>query len=144
MCRRWRHRFVWLLGVMYAPEMSCSGLQTASASLCPPSQVLSYWFGGDQRINFKDRWFPKPGSKQQALADTEITSGFKDLLFAAESGRLTSWEEKPADLLALILILDQFSRHIYRREPERVAVNDIAALNKANIMLQRRWELQVE
>ena len=136
----WRHLVVWFLGVMYAPEISCS---TASASLFSPSQVLNFWFGGDQRINFKDKWFPRPGSRQQELADAEITSGFKDLLLAAECGHLVSWEERPSNLLALILILDQFSRHIYRREPERVAVNDVAALNKADLMLQRRWETQV-
>ncbi len=139
----WRHSFLWLLGVMYAPDISCSNLHAASASLCSPSGVLNYWFGGDQRINFKNKWFPRPGSKQQGQADAEITLAFKDLILSAEQGHLISWEEKPDHLLALILILDQFSRHIYRREPERVSVNDIAALSKANLMLQKRWELQV-
>jgi uncharacterized protein (DUF924 family) len=123
--------------------MYCSNLHTASVSICSPSQVLNYWFGGDQRINFKDKWFPRPGSKQQGHVDAEITSIFKDLVVAAENGHLISWEEKPDHLLALILTLDQFSRHIYRREPERVTVNDIAALSKANLMLQKRWEIQV-
>jgi uncharacterized protein (DUF924 family) len=138
-----RNRVLWLLGVMYAPDMSCSNLNAASVSLYSPSQVLTYWFGGDQRMNFKDKWFPRPGSKQQEQADAEITSVFKDLISTAESGHLISWEEKPDSLLALILILDQFSRHIYRREPERVALNDVAALSKANLMLQKKWEVQV-
>ena len=116
--------------------------RTGAPSFCPRT-VLDFWFGGNLQENFKEKWFPKSGSKQQQHIDATIISSFSDFLLAAEKGELCSWEENPTDLLALIIVLDQFSRHIYRREPQRVASNDIIALCKADLMLQRSWEDQV-
>jgi uncharacterized protein (DUF924 family) len=76
------------------------------------------------------------------------------------------WESSPRGLLALILVLDQFSRHVYRRDHdnkphagstchegeddeddevgggahEQMAVNDKRALELSKLMLARSWD----
>ena len=46
--------------------------------------------------------------------DREITERFGDVLERARRGELDHWAETPRGRLALIIVLDQFSRHVYR------------------------------
>ena len=47
-------------------------------------------------------------------ADAEIVDRFSPLLERAIAGKLDAWSHEPRSRLALILVLDQFSRSIYR------------------------------
>ncbi|CAH0482424.1 unnamed protein product [Peronospora belbahrii] len=77
--------------------------------------VLRYWFDGDQMETYRLKWFPTQGSIKQQQTDREIAHRFGPLLTQAEAGELNSWRfESPETCVALILVLDQFSRHIYR------------------------------
>ena len=49
-----------------------------------------------------------------AAYDDEIIDKFSLLHQQACDNRLEDWQSQPGSLLALIIILDQFSRHIYR------------------------------
>lgn len=82
------------------------------------SQVLAFWFGADRNdrptIDARmDRWF---GS--DPAFDAEIGRRFGDLVERASKGRLAGWATTARGRLALILLLDQFRRHIYRGRPE--------------------------
>ena len=74
--------------------------------------VLKFWFpslpDGDRtaRVRQWDWWFCGGG-------DTEIAARFSSRLERAIAGELDDWEREPRSRLALILILDQFSRKIY-------------------------------
>src|SRR3712207_231602 len=46
--------------------------------------------------------------------DREITERFGELLEQARRGELDQWADTPRGRLALIIVLDQFSRNIYR------------------------------
>lgn len=59
----------------------------------------SMWFGGDKEI------------------DAEIETRFGDLVAQAQSQRLEHWAATPHGRLALIIVLDQFSRNIHRDSP---------------------------
>ena len=80
--------------------------------------VLNFWFSGsgldsltvDSRM---DRWF----SADPEL-DAQIIGQFGDLVERASTGDLDSWVETPTGKLALIILLDQFRRNIYRGKPE--------------------------
>ena len=88
-------------------------------------------------------WFPSSSSGAQAEADSLVADKFKDLLNEAERGVLRdSWSTHPLSLCALIIVLDQFSRHVYRNAV-RPAENDAEALALANLMLQRQWHLEL-
>jgi uncharacterized protein (DUF924 family) len=46
---------------------------------------------------------------------------FEALIEKASRGELESWERRPASCLALVILLDQFSRNIYRDQPQAFA-----------------------
>ncbi len=77
-------------------------------------RVLDFWFSGreldspniDARM---DRWF---GSDPEM--DQEIREQFGDLVGRASAGELDHWAGTPEGRLALIILLDQFRRNIYR------------------------------
>ena len=52
--------------------------------------------------------------------DREITERFGELLERARSGELDHWADTPRGRLALIIVLDQFSRNIYRGSPSPI------------------------
>ena len=75
--------------------------------------VLAYWTGGDIKVNYHKKWFPSAAKHRQAETDAYITSKYSHLLFRAiEKGLFSEASMKVS--IALIIILDQFSRHIFR------------------------------
>jgi uncharacterized protein (DUF924 family) len=54
--------------------------------------------------------------------DREITERFGEVLEQARRGELDHWAETPRGRLALIIVLDQFSRNIYRDSPLSYAI----------------------
>ena len=67
--------------------------------------VLNFWY---HELTPKD-WFAKSDE-----LDQKIKEDFRSLLEEGASGALSSWEQSPLSMLALIILLDQFSRNIYR------------------------------
>ncbi|HUQ03936.1 MAG TPA: DUF924 family protein [Kofleriaceae bacterium] len=73
--------------------------------------VISFWFGaaGDSPETRMQRWFrPDPAF------DASIRTRFGALLDEAAAGKLTGWPATPRGALALILVLDQFPRNVFR------------------------------
>jgi uncharacterized protein (DUF924 family) len=64
-------------------------------------------------------WF-----KNGADYDAEIFSRFGNDYFRAVDGEFNSWAESPRGRLALIILLDQFSRHIHRGSAEAFAQDE--------------------
>jgi uncharacterized protein (DUF924 family) len=84
-----------------------------------PEAVLSYWF--PQGINDADlQTLQRQGRRWMAggpEVDREITERFGEVLEQARRGELDHWANTPRGRLALIIVLDQFSRNIYRGSP---------------------------
>jgi uncharacterized protein (DUF924 family) len=76
--------------------------------------VLDFWFGGDLQHNYHYKWFPDGNSDIQANTDREIVEKFQSVFDSAISQQLNDWQESLRGAIALIIVLDQFSRHIYR------------------------------
>src|SRR5579864_1356311 len=65
-------------------------------------------------------WFadnPKLTAQQDGL----IRSAFQGLVERAGRGELAGWADSPRRRLSLIILLDQFPRHIYRGTPKALA-----------------------
>ena len=83
--------------------------------------VLDFWFGdGLQRD-----W---PSNNRQALwfggdakQDETIRHRFGALVESALNGGLADWESTPPTRLALLVVLDQFSRNVYRGQASAFA-----------------------
>lgn len=86
-----------------------------------PSDVVSFWFAEETKPN----WFE--GNEQ---FDAELRKRFGAAYMAARSGQLDDWAKDPRSALALVLLLDQIPRNIYRNTPEAFAT-DAQALNLA-------------
>jgi len=89
-------------------------------------EVLAFWFpaglGRDSATLLRQaEWWFRGG------ADEEILRRFSRVLELAERGALDHWSNQPDSRLALILVLDQFSRSAYRGSA-RAYSNDAKAL----------------
>lgn len=73
-------------------------------------QVLSFWFGAENEYgNRRKQWFQK-----DAAFDAGIAARFRALHEEAARGDLERWKDSVGDCLALIVLLDQFPRNMFR------------------------------
>jgi len=79
--------------------------------------VIQFWFG---KLKPK-QWFVK-----DKKLDEEIRSRFGTVHTRAEAGGLGEWRASPAGRLAEVLVLDQFSRNIFRDHPRAFASDPLA------------------
>ena len=87
-------------------------------------KVLSYWFAGDQQVNYKTKWFPDGSTALQAQADSHVQENFGELFLSAIEGQLQLWQHDTKGCVALIVVLDQFSRHICRLKGKELAAQE--------------------
>lgn len=97
----------------------------------PWNDVLDFWFpeGRSSQIEadtHHDHW----SWRLHGGADDMIVKRFADLTSSAASGDLDDWASNPEGRLALIIVLDQFSRSLWRNTP-RAFAQDSAALSLA-------------
>jgi len=89
--------------------------------------ILDYWFSKGLYTADYDKWFTKSQDY-----DEEIKEKFGDLLKEAEQGKGFSWLHTKDSYVAHIILLDQFSRHIYRGSGDSFK-NDNGALLFADL-----------
>ena len=93
------------------------------------SEVLDFWFGE----TLPRQWFAK-----DPAFDALVGTRFSELARAAISGGLESWGEVPASALALVLLLDQCPRQIWRNTA-RAFAGDPHALALSLGAVERGW-----
>lgn len=84
------------------------------------NEVLTFWFGDDPEEK-RAAWFEK-----DAAFDTEIVERFASAYEAAASGALDGMASTPLGCLALVIILDQFPRNMFRNDPRSFTTDDKA------------------
>jgi uncharacterized protein (DUF924 family) len=100
------------------------------------NDVLDFWF--DPRLDAvqrNKRWF----AKDHAF-DAEIRRRFLALYEEAAAGRLEAWKDSPRECLALVILLDQFPRNMFRGDARAFAA-DTQARDAARTLLVRAEEL---
>ncbi|MEG5059847.1 DUF924 family protein [Microcoleus sp. A2-C5] len=88
------------------------------------NEVLDFWFGRSNSPEFgkvQNKWF-----KKDANFDAEILTNFLPQYELAASGKLDSWLDSPENCLALIILLDQFPRNMFRERPQAFATDSKA------------------
>lgn len=72
-------------------------------------EILDFWFVKSSPV----QWFQK-----SELFDTEIKNRFSGIFNQAMSGVCDDWMSTPRGSLALTIVLDQFSRNMFRGTPK--------------------------
>jgi uncharacterized protein (DUF924 family) len=80
------------------------------------ADILAFWrAAGDKR------WF-----KQDDAFDAELRKSFAAVYEDAAAGRLGGWENTADSALALVIVLDQFPRNMYRNTARAFAADALA------------------
>lgn len=82
-------------------------------------QVLTFWF---EEIEPRMWW------KSDASFDNLIRQRFHSLLQRAIQGELYDWRAEPKGRLAEVIVLDQFSRNIFRGTPQAFSQDAMALI----------------
>ena len=108
------------------------------------AEVLQFWFGWPDAPDYgqyRKSWFVKDAS-----FDALIRERFLATWESAASGRLDAWAAAPRSALALVVVLDQLPRNLFRGEA-RAFSTDASALKVAQAIVdagQDRVFLPVE
>ena len=92
-------------------------------------EVLDFWFQRDRKT-----WFEK-----NPAFDEEIRQRFFSFYESGAAGKLKDWQEKPTTCLALVILLDQFPRNMFRGSATAFAA-DPTARDAARVILQNSWD----
>jgi uncharacterized protein (DUF924 family) len=91
-------------------------------------EILNFWFSGSASENVKHRWFLAAGTAEQTAFDQLVREKFAAHLETALTGAYEAAAARDArSTLALIILLDQLSRHVFRDEPARLVPCDVKA-----------------
>ena len=110
---------------------------TIGGSVTDFQEVLDFWFGPSASPEYgrpREAWFKKSDAFDEA-----IRAHFLDLHQQAADGQLQPWCTAPDSLLALIVVLDQFPRNLFRGT-SRALATDAPALAAAQLAVARRFD----
>jgi uncharacterized protein (DUF924 family) len=104
------------------------------------TNILNFWFGSPDNPDYgkpKQAWFNK-----NPEFDLEVRSRFFSVYQQAAKGELNHWQKSPLSCLALIIILDQFSRNLFRNQPQAFAT-DTQALELAKYAVRQGFDQEL-
>jgi uncharacterized protein (DUF924 family) len=98
-----------------------------------PDEILAFW-----REAGSERWYTK-----DAAFDAQVRRQFLELWQKAAAGELSSWETSDDGALALVIILDQFPRNMFRDDAKAFST-DAQALEVAARAISRGSDTRIE
>jgi uncharacterized protein (DUF924 family) len=96
-----------------------------------PLDIIQFWF---EEITPKQWWI-----KDQEF-DRLLVDRYQSLLESAVKGELFSWRETILGRLAEIIVLDQFSRNIYRDDARAFVADPMALLLSQEVVRQQGYD----
>ena len=103
-----------------------------SSGIASPADVLRFW-----REAGPDKWYAK-----DEVFDAHVRATFLATYEAAADGKLAPWEATAEGALALVIVLDQFPRNMFRGDARAFAA-DATARAVANRALKRGYDQDV-
>jgi len=88
----------------------------SAGAAATPAEIVAFW-----RTAGPKRWFEK-----DAAFDDEVRRRFLGTHEAAASGKLTAWEQNAQGALALLILLDQYPRNMFRGQARAFATDTLA------------------
>ena len=99
-----------------------------------PQEILSFWL---------DEVGPDGWYKQTDALDSAIRTRFEDTWKGACEGRFSLWLTYPSGALAYIILMDQFSRNMFRGTGKAFS-SDKAALAAAKSAVDKGWDMRID
>jgi len=97
------------------------------------AEVLNFWFGDSRALQVREEWFRK-----SAEFDDLVRSRFGDVIERALANELDDWSATVSGTLALILVLDQFTRNAFRDTPRAFAGDGVALAHAGRLVYRGR------
>ena len=101
--------------------------------MAAPADILAFW-----REAGRDRWYEKDDG-----FDAEVRRRYLDLWHEAAAGGLSTWETSDDGALALVIVLDQFSRNMFRGDL-RTYASDALAREVAGRAIDRGTDARID
>jgi uncharacterized protein (DUF924 family) len=102
-------------------------------------EILKYWFGHVEETVLPSQHRTEIWFSGKEEIDEEIKTQFSEDLEKAQRGEYNNWENDPRGSLALIVMYDQFSRHVYRNTIQAFA-QDQKALDLCLQGIQKEFD----
>ncbi len=105
-----------------------------------PNEILDFWFGreGEEGYGeFREAWFIKDSE-----FDREVRDRFEGTYEEAAAGKLDYWKDEAWSCLALIVLLDQFPRNMFRGDTKMYAT-DARALVAARHAVENAYDREL-
>lgn len=115
-----------------------------SIKYCKHIQILGTFLSATDVIQF---WFEDIEPKQRFIKDLDfdelLRAKFGETHHLATQGLLYAWREHPLDALAEIIVLDQFSRNMFRDTPKAFET-DTLALVLAQEAIRKKFDKELD
>jgi uncharacterized protein (DUF924 family) len=98
-------------------------------------RILGFWFA-DGPDAWREAWFERDDAFDAAIRD-----GFGALVVPARDGAFDAWAATPRGALALLILLDQFPRNLFRGRAEAFAGDARARRIACDAVLRDRLDL---
>jgi uncharacterized protein (DUF924 family) len=85
-----------------------------SSTPATPAAILDFWLADGVTLGWPSQEMNKRWFTGGAALDQAIAQQFGSAVALAQAGGLADWEAAPLARLALVIVLDQFSRNVYR------------------------------
>jgi uncharacterized protein (DUF924 family) len=124
------------LSLVSLPDTSSrpgNAMSSASMNSIKPDQVLDFWTGAGPKA-----WFA-----HDPAFDEEIRGRFEAVHFAASRGEFLDWAQDARGALALLILVDQFPRNLWRGSAHAFATDPMARAI-ARDAVERGFDRQVE
>jgi uncharacterized protein (DUF924 family) len=99
-----------------------------------PQEIIDFW----KTAVGEKRWYVV-----EPALDEMIRTRYQNLWRKARAGELAAWEETPEGALALLIVLDQFPRNMFRDRAEAFA-SDEQAREVAKRAIERGFDMQID
>src|ERR1700730_8218324 len=101
--------------------------------------ILQYWFGEAEGVALPSQELTHKWFASDPKIDAEVKEKFQEDYKKALNGDYASWENTARGTLALIVLFDQYSRHMYRNTPQSFA-QDQKALDLCLKGIERQYD----
>jgi uncharacterized protein (DUF924 family) len=93
----------------------------STSTAATPAEVLDFWLGDGLEKGWPTQRLGKRWFGGGAELDEDIKTRFGAAVTAALAAGLQDWERPPLHRLALVILLDQFTRNVFRGGPQAFA-----------------------